>query len=252
MKASIELQKQQYTIDLNKGISISTSFYGKNHLPRAFYAPDLLIEPVRNDGWVGSTSEGGILNFKNVFINPHGNGTHTECVGHIATEPFYIKDCLKNSHHIGQLFTLQPMKGNGDSFISKDQVAQFNIEASVNTVIIRTLPNTADDKIKDWSGTNPTYIQADAMALLVEMGIEHFMIDVPSVDRESDEGKLLAHKTFWQYPGEKPRTTATITEMIFAPNTVKDGLYLVDIQVIPLAMDASPSNIILYELKVSS
>ena len=86
------------------------------------------------------------------------------------------------------------------------------------------------------------------MDLLIEMGIEHFMIDLPSVDRESDEGKLLAHKTFWQYPGDSPRKNATITEMIYAPEDVEDGLYLVDIQVLPLAMDASPSNILLLKV----
>jgi hypothetical protein len=82
----------------------------------------------------------------------------------------------------------------------------------------------------------------------VEKGIQHFMIDVPSVDREYDEGKLLAHKTFWNYPSATPRINASITEMIFAPLEVKDGVYLVNIQTLPLAMDASPSNIILYQL----
>jgi hypothetical protein len=36
--------------------------------------------------------------------------------------------------------------------------------------------------------------------------------------------------------------------MIYAPKEVLDGLYFVDIQVLPLAMDASPSNILLFKV----
>ncbi len=249
MKAVIHLNNREYLIDLNEGRSISTPFYGENHLPRAFNSPDIDIVPVRNGDWIGSTTEGGILNFKNIFINPHGNGTHTECVGHIATEPYYIKDCLKQSHHLAQLISIKPKEQDQDTFISKQQLEAITLEEGISCIIIRTLPNLKEDKIKDWSDTNPTYIKADAIGHLVEQGIEHFMIDVPSVDRENDEGKLLAHKTFWQYPGEQPRTRATITEMIYAPDEIKDGSYIVDIQVIPFAMDASPSNIKLYKVK---
>lgn len=249
MKLTIQFKNVPYQIDLLKGVSISTPFHAKNHLPRAFYSPDLDVEPVRNDGWVGSTTEGGILNFKNIFINPHGNGTHTECVGHIAIEPFYIKDCLKASHHLGQLFTIYPTKRGEDTAITLVQLQSLNLLDEANCIMLRTLPNSKEDKIKDWSGTNPTYIDADAMAYLVEKGFEHFMIDTPSVDRENDEGKLLAHKTFWNYPGDQPRKHATITEMFYAPKEIEDGLYFVNIQVLPFLMDASPSNIILYKIE---
>lgn len=249
MKIKIEHKNLSYEVDLSKGISISTPFHPKNHLPKAFFSPDLDIEAVRNDGWIGSTAEGGILNFKNIFINPHGNGTHTECVGHIAKEPYFIKDSLENNHVLGQLFSIQPEKRQEDTVITLKQVRELHLAEDANCILLRTLPNKPEDKIKDWSGTNPTYIDADAMAYLVENGIEHFMIDTPSVDRENDEGKLLAHKTFWKYPSEQARKQATITEMFYAPAFVSDGLYLVNIQVLPFLMDASPSNIILYKIK---
>jgi kynurenine formamidase len=37
----------------------------------------------------------------------------------------------------------------------------------------------------------------DAALFLHESGIKHLLIDLPSVDKEKDEGKLLAHKAFW-------------------------------------------------------
>ena len=249
MKIKIKAGKAKFKIDLKKGISISTVFSEEHHLPRAFHAPDITMQPVRTEDFIGSTAEGGILNFKNLFINPHGNGTHTECLGHIATEPYFIKDTLKSEHFLGQLVTIDPDSKNEDTFVGKQQVEKIKFQSRVNCLIIRTLPNNKEDKLKDWTETNPTYVHHEAMEYLVEKGIEHFMIDVPSVDREHDEGKLLAHKCFWNYPSDLPRTNATITEMIYIPNEIKDGLYLVNIQVLPLAMDASPSNIFIYKVK---
>ena len=46
--------------------------------------------PVVAGDFVGSTASGGPVNFFNIRVNPHGNGTHTECVGHIAREPYVL------------------------------------------------------------------------------------------------------------------------------------------------------------------
>ena len=62
----------------------------------------------------------------------------------------------------------------------------------------------------------------------------------------------MAHRTFWDLPiGKqvlkvKPAKHRTITELIFVPNTVKDGLFLLDLQVAPFALDAAPSRPVLY------
>ena len=75
--------------------------------------------------------------------------------------------------------------------------------------------------------------------------MKHLLIDLPSVDKEKDEGKLLAHKAFWNYP-EKPRYQATITEFIYVPNQVKDGSYLLNLQIASFHNDAAPSKPVLY------
>ena len=77
--------------------------------------------------------------------------------------------------------------------------------------------------------------------------MQHLLLDLPSVDREEDAGLLLAHHAFWCYPAQ-PRCAATITELIFAPDEVEDGLYLLNIQVTSLVLDASPSKPVLYRL----
>ena len=99
-----------------------------------------------------------------------------------------------------------------------------------------------------YSGSNPTYFEPEAIELLVKAGIQHLLTDLPSVDREEDGGKLLAHKTFWNYPLEINRNN-TITEMIYVSNEVDDGQYLVQIQIPSFQLDAAPSRVFLYKPK---
>ena len=44
------------------------------------------------------------------------------------------------------------------------------------------------------------------------MGIKHLLIDLPSVDREIDGGRMMSHRAFWNYP-DNPRHESTITEL---------------------------------------
>tara|TARA_B100001765_G_C19313863_1_gene254290 strand:+ start:72 stop:245 length:174 start_codon:yes stop_codon:yes gene_type:complete len=53
--------------------------------------------------------------------------------------------------------------------------------------------------------------------------------------------------TFWNTVG-KLRLDATITEFIYVPNTIKDGTYFLNIMVVAIENDASPSKPILYEI----
>ena len=119
--------------------------------------------------------------------------------------------------------------------------------AMPEALVLRTLPNDAAKRQRHYSGTNPTYIEPALAEWLVEYNVQHFLLDLPSVDREEDAGQLLAHHAFWQYPAQ-PRREATITELIFVPDEVPDGLYLLNIQITSLELDASPSKPVLYQL----
>ena len=88
----------------------------------------------------------------------------------------------------------------------------------------------------------------EAAQYLVNKGVDHLLIDLPSVDREKDGGALLCHKVFWNFDG-KLRKHATITELIYVPNTVKDGTYFLNLQVAPFENDASPSRPVLYKIE---
>lgn len=206
------------------------------------------FSPVRAGDFVGSTTEGGVVNFFNVRINPHGNGTHTECVGHIARERFVLRECLIQTHFLAKVVSLYPRKTEaGDRVIFQDQLEEVFARNEAEALIIRTLPNDDLKLRQNYSGSNPPYLHHEALEYLANCKVQHLLLDLPSVDREEDGGQLLGHRAFWQYP-QTTRVHATITEMIYVPNEVLDGLYLLDLQTTALDLDASPSKPVIFEL----
>lgn len=252
MLAQINYKEQQYNIDLSKPIDISIPLKEGLGNVNCFYAPFVDISPVKAGDFVGDTSQGGVVNFKNVRLNPHGNGTHTECVGHISEKTYILDQCMSQFFFKAHLLSVYPTKiENGDRVITLDSLRMLIGDLSEkdlgNAFIIRTLPNDNQKLEMQYSGTNPAYLDHLAMKYLVDLGIEHFLIDLPSVDREQDEGKLLSHKAFWQYPYDI-RKHCTISELIFVPDHIKDGDYFINIQITSLQMDASPSKPVLFEI----
>jgi kynurenine formamidase len=248
MTIFFQYKNKTHQVDLAKGIDISIPIRNGFDNPNCFWSPMPSFEAVRAGDFIGDTQQGGVVNFKNIQINPHGNGTHTECVGHIAKEVFTINQCLKEFHFFSKLVSIFPQKmDNGDRVITKSQLMEVLEKNSCKALIIKTMPNDNFKKTTNYSGANPPYLHHEAVSYLVECGVEHLLVDLPSVDREEDEGKLLAHKAFWLYP-ENTRSNCTITELIYVPNEVKDGFYFLNIQIASFEMDASPSKILLFNL----
>jgi kynurenine formamidase len=249
MQINLTHNEKSFSCDLQSPIDISIPLTPGSETVNCFYAPLLEVSPVKAGDFIGSTESGGPVNFMNVQLNPHGNGTHTECVGHIAKERFTINQCLKEFHFFATLITVQPMKlENGDLVIMPEQLKAMLDDSITEALIIRTLPNDESKLKRHYSGANPPYFHTKAIELLVQKGIQHLLTDLPSVDREQDEGKLLSHKAYWQYP-EDIRTSATITELIFVEPKVRDGLFFLNIQITSLEIDASPSKPVIYPLK---
>ena len=248
MQAIINHAIKQYQADLSYPIDISIPLSAKGKNVNAFFAPPFEVAPVVTDSFTGSVDKGGTVNFLNVKINPHGNGTHTECVGHITAEKFTINQCLKKFFFIAELISLHPVEmENGDEIILLEQIENNLAGKQCDAIIIRTLPNNLLKLTKNYSGKNPPYIHHAVAEFLVSIGVKHLLVDLPSVDREEDEGQLLFHKAFWQYPGNI-RQDATITELIFVPDAVSDGTYLLNLQIASFELDASPSKPVLYTL----
>ena len=249
MYITLQHKGSDYRINLAAPIDISIPIQNGFGNPTCFWSPPVEFSAVVAGDFVGDTLQGSCVNFKNVRINPHGNGTHTECVGHISTGGETIHRALTTFHYIAQLVTLYPtLMPDGDRVITLETLKTALENNHANALVIRTMPNDDTKLSRNYSDTNPPYVHHEALQYMVSCGIEHLLLDLPSVDRESDEGKMLGHKAFWQYP-EQTRHHATITEMIFVPNHIKDGLYLLNIQIASFELDASPSKPVLFMLE---
>lgn len=257
MKTIIQHNDQTIEVDLSKPIDISIPLTNTDENPIAWYIEKPVIEPVVFGDWIGKVSEGkSSTNFNNIFFNPHGHGTHTECLGHITRDFYSINQSLKQFFFLAKLVSVVPEIQGEDLVITREQIKKalrYSIEFGSDTeaIIIRTLPNFKIKKHLKYSNTNPPYLEENAAHFIRESGIKHLLIDLPSVDKEHDEGKLLAHKAFWNVKNvndlnANARLDATITEMIFVDDTVEDGRYLLNLQIASFENDASPSKPILY------
>lgn len=251
MISKITHKGKSYNVDLAKPIDISIPLRAGEENVNAWYSPPVKIEPVRMGDWVGDVKQGGSVNFRNIFFNPHGNGTHTECVGHISKEDYSINQCLKTFFFVAELITVLPDElPGGDKVITKQHIENCLGEKRPEAIVIRTLDNSQKKINKHYSNTNPPYLEYEAAAYIDALGIDHILIDLPSVDKEVDGGKLAAHHAFWQYP-HNTKQNRTITEMIYVPNNVFDGTYLLNLQIASFENDASPSKPVLYQLNLA-
>ncbi|GAA0738730.1 cyclase family protein [Gaetbulibacter jejuensis] len=247
MIASIQYNSNKYKIDFSQPIDISIPLIASKQNVNAWYIDEPKIEPVQIEDWIASVAKGSPVNFNNIQFNPHAHGTHTECVGHITKKVHSINQNLNQFFFLAEVITVAPEKLNDDFVISKKQV-QFALgNKKRDAVVIRTIPNTKEKLSMQYSNTNPTYLLEETANYLKKKGVKHLLIDLPSVDKEKDEGKLLAHNAFWNTTG-KLRLDATITEFIFVPNNVVDGTYFLNLQIAPFENDATPSKPVLYEV----
>ena len=244
MKVIISHNKHTYFANLNKAIDLSIPIGDV----KCFFAPDIKMTPLQSGDFIGAVKQGAPINFFNVAFNPHGNGTHTECMGHITKKQQSVNKHLRRFHFVSYLGSvLLKTTKNGDQVITANHLKKSFPKKLPKAIILRTIPNTNNKRHKDYSGTNPPYLTKKAMKFLVKNGVKHLLLDLPSVDREEDGGKLSVHKIFWNYP-KTNRLNCTITEMIFVPNKIKDGWYLLNLQIAPFDLDASPSKPVIYQL----
>ena len=159
------------------------------------------IAPVTMGDWIGKVSEGkSSTNFNNIFFNPHAHGTHTECLGHITRDFYSINQCLKQFFFTAELISVEPKAIGEDLVITKEHISTALDKTNNNSpeaIIIRTLPNPESKNI--WIiPIQIRLIWKKLQQFSLEKRIQHLLIDLPSADKEHDEGKLLAHKAFWK------------------------------------------------------
>lgn len=246
MLARIKHNSKEYKIDLSMPLDISIPLRGNESNVRAWNLNAPIIEPHREEGFIGKVSEGASVNFNDISFNPHAHGTHTECIGHITKESYSINTQLLDYFFLAEVVTIAPEKYQEDFVVSRKQIQYAIGNKKHEALIIRTLPNLKEKLSRKYSDTNPPYLLEEAAQYLVDRGVNHLLIDLPSIDKEKDNGALLGHRAFWQVEGNL-RTMATITEFIYVNNSIKDGTYILNLQLAPIENDATPSRPLLFK-----
>jgi kynurenine formamidase len=271
-KLRFEVDGRSYRADLGTvhDLAIRLDFDGPQ--PNAFHLDSAHAQPVEAGDFVGDTRRGGSANCSNVHLNPHGNGTHTECVGHIVDEQVHVGELATCPLRPAVVLTVQPVElgtsnesyagvsAPDDLVVTRDALeaafAQMDTTRSFcNAIVIRTLPNSPGKTERHYSGTNPPYPTTEAVEWLLEQGCEHVVLDLPSLDREDDGGTLPNHHQFFGVPagktslGDSEPSQRTVTEMAFVPDEAVDGVWLLSLQLPRFALDAAPSRPLLLKTK---
>jgi arylformamidase len=267
--ARVVLEDGEVRFDAAHPVSLAIALELAGAQPRHFGAPPASARPLEVPGFSGSVEGGASCNCEVLSLIPHCNGTHTECAGHLTRERLDASRVAPLGFLPALLVSLaaEPAAGCAEGSTPAPQpgdllVTRRALERSwpegrpfrPRALVIRTRPNGADKRTRDYSGEIPPYLSREAAAFLVACGILHLVVDLPSIDRTHDQGALTAHRIFFGLPAgstelaSAARAAATVTELAFVPDQLADGPYLLELQLPALSGDAVPSRPLLYPL----
>lgn len=271
MKITVADKPYRVRLDRPVSLAIPLDFHGLQ--PNFFRAPQATATPLEIEGFIGDTRQGGSCNVAEIRLIPHCNGTHTESVGHIVHERLPIAEVLQQTLFPARLVTVtpcaadktqdtyRPAKQPEDRLITRsslEHTLQATAHDELRVVLVRTLPNDESKKSRCYGGSaQPPFFSVEAIGYLSECGVEHLLIDLPSLDQMYDKGWLTIHHLFWNVPEQQHEATGethifkTVTEMIFVPDQVPDGLYLLNLQIPAFLSDATPCQPVIYPLEPS-
>lgn len=267
MKINYNISGKKYSSELFEPRRISIPLIFNGDQPNTYDVPPAESHPFETGNFIGDTRQGGSCNFEEVKLIPHCNGTHTECVGHISLERISLHDILIDSLIPSTLITVQPehaletedtydpLKSEEDMMITAKSISDSIPEKSgfLSGLVIRTIPNEYSKTSRHYMNYPPPHFSIEAMELINSLGVEHLLVDFPSLDRTLDEGKLTTHHIFWNVErgsndvNPSGCSLKTVTEMIFVPNDIRDGKYLTNIQIPDFVSEAAPSRVFLYD-----
>jgi len=259
--------KVRTALDRGVSLAIAVDFSGAG--PRHFGAGAPYAKPYSIGNFSGSVATGASCNCSSITLTPHCQTTHTESVAHLTREAGDTWRVVPRGLLTAVVVSVSPEPAREstestdpqpwgtDSLITRRRLrAAWPMGKMVEPVaaVIRTLPNGADKRSRDYTDLVPPYLTREAVEWLVEKRIEHLVLDVPSVDRTHDEGRLVGHRVFFGLPagstarGDAARSRATITELAFIPDEVHDGPCILSLAVPAIGGDAVPSQPIVYPL----
>ena len=274
MICQLTLEGKDWRFFPDKAIKIGVTLDFNGDQPLHFFASPARSRPWESDGFTGSVLKGSSCNVLKMTLIPHCQGTHTECLGHITNETPGIDDILdqslipalvvsvetirygdlKNEHY-------KPLPSPSERVISRASLKKALgavTDLTPSALIIRSEDPHRDHPFKHYGKNpeHPAFFTLEAMELICELGVRHLLIELPSVDRMFDDGMMSNHRIFWGMPdGSVDDRDAkfpfkTITEMIWVPDEVSNGAWMLNLQIPAFKTDAAPSRPILYPMEL--
>ena len=257
--STINIDNNNYKIDLNNPIDISIPISPKYN-PSFYDDKPLKIKYFENNNKVWSIAHGASCNIPVLHLNIHCGATHTECRSHITKEKITIVQCQKNVFTRAHLITLRPRKNTNNTYhhkidkndflITKEMLIEkfSNIDKkSLNSLIIRTLPNTKSSIHKNYDLIKNSFFSNEAIDYITKLGINNLIVDIPSIDKYDDGGQLGNHRIFWELDSDRPNRN-TITEFAYISDEIEDGDYMLLLNILNIELDASPCRPIIYRI----
>jgi len=245
----IKYNSKEYFISSKNAVdlSIRNNFSGK--APIFYNASQPSNKPLISKNFIGDVKQGGSCNVPVVSLNIHCTGTHTECEGHVSNSNVSIVDICPVGLIPALLITVEPeltsetdesyhARWDGELVITKQSI-QKKVDQSHSALIIRTIPNDKSKISRNYDKITAPFFTHQAIDYIASAGVEHLLVDLPSVDKADDEGKLGNHKRFFKYG-------KTISELLFINDSIDDGFGFLQIQIPNWALDAVPSRPIFY------
>lgn len=271
--ARLDIDGVTVLADLAAGLSLARLLDFDGPALRCFGAAPARSEPLQVGAFNGRVLRGASCNCSVLTLTPHANGTHTESVGHLTVERVDVQSLIPQRLLPATLLTVvpelaadseegsYPRPADADLLITRARLEEawpppLSQRLSARAAIIRTYPNDPLKFTGDKAAAAP-FLSVAAATVLVERGIEHVILDVPSADRASDGGALTAHRIFFGLPagstqlGQARRAACTITELAYVADTIADGWYLLSLQAPAIAGEAVPSRPVLYPLRAA-
>jgi arylformamidase len=263
---------QRLPIDLAAPVSLARPVRFDGGGPRHFGAPAAHSRPYAAPGFSGEVRRGASCNCATIELTPHCNGTHTESVAHLVDEPLDVCDLVPLGLMPALVVSAAPVDASatdedsdpapqaGDRLLTRGAVLAgwpATLPFAPRALVLRSAAGEADHdgpgEDADGDAVAP-YLSRQLVGELVARGIEHLVVDLPSIDRGHDGGRLCGHRLFFGLPpgstrlAQATRRACTVTEYARIPAALADGPCALQLTLPRLAGDAVPSRPLAFRL----
>lgn len=226
-------------------LSIPLTFDGTG--PCAFGGEPARLHPLATPGFSGRVTDGASCNASVLTVTPHANGTHTESIAHLVDRGPTVPALLLSGWLPAWLASVDAANGAVTPPALADVLPRAS-GAGCIALVLRTRPNDMSKLTRRYTpDAPPAWLAAETARAIAAAGIEHLVVDLPSLDR-LDDPALGAHRAFFGLHADGSRDGArrrcTVTEFAYVPDELADGLYLLDIQVPRWQLEAVPSRVL--------